>query len=107
MNVVVVALGKIGLPLAAQIARAGHRVVGCDINAARPSSERMSADMPKIAATTTANLRRDTVPVTVLSNSWSDATGRAASKLWSTRPSVVAVIAPSVRTTRFATVGGR
>ena len=33
MNVVVVALGKMGLPLAAQIARAGHRVVGCDIDA--------------------------------------------------------------------------
>ena len=32
MNVVVVALGKIGLPLAAQIARAGHTVVGCDID---------------------------------------------------------------------------
>ena len=35
MQVVVVALGKIGLPLAAQIARAGHEVVGCDIDAAR------------------------------------------------------------------------
>ena len=32
MNVVVVALGKIGLPLAAQIARAGHEVLGCDID---------------------------------------------------------------------------
>ena len=30
MRAVVVALGKIGLPLAAQIARAGHEVVGCD-----------------------------------------------------------------------------
>jgi len=30
MHAVVVALGKIGLPLAAQIARAGHDVVGCD-----------------------------------------------------------------------------
>ena len=35
MRAVVVALGKIGLPLAAQIARAGHEVVGCDIDAAR------------------------------------------------------------------------
>jgi UDP-N-acetyl-D-glucosamine dehydrogenase len=33
MRAVVVALGKIGLPLAAQIARAGHEVVGCDIDA--------------------------------------------------------------------------
>jgi len=32
MQAVVVALGKIGLPLAVQIARAGHSVVGCDIN---------------------------------------------------------------------------
>ncbi len=32
MRVVVVALGKIGLPLAAQIAGAGHEVVGCDID---------------------------------------------------------------------------
>ncbi len=34
MQVVVVALGKIGLPLAAHIARAGHEVVGCDIDEA-------------------------------------------------------------------------
>ena len=34
MKAVVVALGKIGLPLAAQIARAGHEVVGCDIDPA-------------------------------------------------------------------------
>ena len=33
MNAVVVALGKIGLPLAVQIARAGHRVAGCDVDA--------------------------------------------------------------------------
>jgi nucleotide sugar dehydrogenase len=32
VRAVVVALGKIGLPLAAQIARAGHSVVGCDID---------------------------------------------------------------------------
>jgi UDP-N-acetyl-D-mannosaminuronic acid dehydrogenase len=32
MRAVVVALGKVGLPIAAQIARAGHRVVGCDID---------------------------------------------------------------------------
>ncbi len=32
MRVVVVALGKIGLPLAAQVARAGHEVVGCDVD---------------------------------------------------------------------------
>jgi len=31
MRAVVVALGKIGLPLAAQMARAGHEVVGCDV----------------------------------------------------------------------------
>jgi UDP-N-acetyl-D-glucosamine dehydrogenase len=33
LKVVVVALGKIGLPLAAHIARSGHEVVGCDIDA--------------------------------------------------------------------------
>jgi UDP-N-acetyl-D-mannosaminuronic acid dehydrogenase len=32
MRAVVVALGKVGLPIAAQIARAGHQVVGCDID---------------------------------------------------------------------------
>jgi UDP-N-acetyl-D-mannosaminuronic acid dehydrogenase len=32
MRAVVVALGKIGLPLAAHIASAGHEVVGCDID---------------------------------------------------------------------------
>jgi UDP-N-acetyl-D-mannosaminuronic acid dehydrogenase len=32
MNAVVVALGKVGLPLAVHIAHAGHRVVGCDID---------------------------------------------------------------------------
>jgi len=34
VNAVVVALGKIGLPLAVHIGRAGHSVVGCDIDAA-------------------------------------------------------------------------
>jgi UDP-N-acetyl-D-glucosamine dehydrogenase len=34
MRAVVVALGKIGLPLAAHIAKAGHEVVGCDIDPA-------------------------------------------------------------------------
>lgn len=34
LKVVVVALGKIGLPLAVHIARAGHRVTGCDVDAA-------------------------------------------------------------------------
>jgi len=33
VRVVVVALGKIGLPLAAFVARAGHEVVGCDVSA--------------------------------------------------------------------------
>lgn len=33
MDVCVVALGKIGLPLAVQFARAGHRVIGADIDA--------------------------------------------------------------------------
>lgn len=32
MKVVVVALGKMGLPLATHIARAGHEVVGCDVD---------------------------------------------------------------------------
>jgi UDP-N-acetyl-D-glucosamine dehydrogenase len=34
VRAVVVALGKIGLPLAAHIAKAGHEVVGCDIDPA-------------------------------------------------------------------------
>jgi UDP-N-acetyl-D-mannosaminuronic acid dehydrogenase len=34
VKAVVVALGKVGLPLAAHIARAGHEVVGCDIDPA-------------------------------------------------------------------------
>jgi UDP-N-acetyl-D-glucosamine dehydrogenase len=34
LRAVVVALGKIGLPIAVQIARAGHDVVGCDIDPA-------------------------------------------------------------------------
>ncbi|HEV8153520.1 MAG TPA: nucleotide sugar dehydrogenase, partial [Solirubrobacteraceae bacterium] len=34
MRAVVVALGKIGLPLAAAIARAGHEVAGCDVDPA-------------------------------------------------------------------------
>lgn len=33
MNIAVVALGKIGLPLAAQFARKGNRVIGADVNA--------------------------------------------------------------------------
>ncbi len=32
MRAVVVALGKIGLPLAVQIAQAGHEVIGCDVD---------------------------------------------------------------------------
>src|SRR4051794_39252827 len=32
MRAVVVALGKVGLPLAARIALAGHEVVGCDVD---------------------------------------------------------------------------
>jgi UDP-N-acetyl-D-mannosaminuronic acid dehydrogenase len=32
MRAVVVALGKIGLPVAVQIARAGHQVIGCDVD---------------------------------------------------------------------------
>ena len=32
MKAVVVALGKVGLPLAARIALAGHEVVGCDVD---------------------------------------------------------------------------
>ena len=39
MKAVVVALGKVGLPLAARIALAGHEVVGCDID------ERVVADV--------------------------------------------------------------
>ena len=32
MNICVVALGKIGLPLAVQFAAKGHRVIGADVN---------------------------------------------------------------------------
>lgn len=34
MNITVVALGKIGLPLAVQFAKRGHRVIGADVNPA-------------------------------------------------------------------------
>ena len=34
MNITVVALGKIGLPLAVQFAKSGHRVFGADVNQA-------------------------------------------------------------------------
>lgn len=34
MNAVVIALGKIGLPIAAQLTRTGHTVTGCDIDPA-------------------------------------------------------------------------
>ena len=33
MKIAVVALGKIGLPLAVQFAKKGHEVIGCDVNA--------------------------------------------------------------------------
>ncbi len=33
MKIAVIGLGKIGLPLAAQFADAGHEVIGVDINA--------------------------------------------------------------------------
>jgi UDP-N-acetyl-D-mannosaminuronate dehydrogenase len=32
MKITVVALGKIGLPLAVQFAKKGHLVIGCDIS---------------------------------------------------------------------------
>ena len=32
MKIAVVALGKIGLPLAVQFAKKGHNVIGCDVN---------------------------------------------------------------------------
>ena len=32
MKIAVVALGKIGLPLAVQFANKGHHVMGCDVN---------------------------------------------------------------------------
>ena len=34
MKIAVVALGKIGLPLAVQFAEKGHEVIGCDVNTA-------------------------------------------------------------------------
>lgn len=39
MRICVVALGKIGLPLAVQFARKGHRVIGADVD------ERVVADV--------------------------------------------------------------
>ena len=32
MKIALVALGKIGLPLAVQFAMKGHQVIGCDVN---------------------------------------------------------------------------
>ena len=48
LRAVVVALGKIGLPLATQIARAGHEVIGCDIDAATVDArQRRPAAVPR------------------------------------------------------------
>ncbi len=44
MKVVVVALGKVGLPLAVHVARAGHDVTGCDV--AAPVREKVAAGVP-------------------------------------------------------------
>lgn len=44
MRICVVALGKIGLPLAVQFARKGHRVVGCDIDGR--TVEQVNAGVP-------------------------------------------------------------
>ena len=44
MDVCVVALGKIGLPLAVQFARSGHRVIGADIDAS--AVESINAGVP-------------------------------------------------------------
>jgi nucleotide sugar dehydrogenase len=44
MNITVVALGKIGLPLAVQFARKGHRVIGTDINQA--TVDQVNAGIP-------------------------------------------------------------
>ena len=41
MNICVVALGKIGLPLAVQFARSGHSVLGADISA--PTVDQVNA----------------------------------------------------------------
>ena len=38
MKIAVIALGKIGLPLAVQFASKGHTVVGVDVNAAQVAS---------------------------------------------------------------------
>ncbi len=48
MKAVVVALGKVGLPLAAQLASAGHEVTGCDIDprVVRPRQPRRSRRSP-------------------------------------------------------------
>ena len=51
VKAVVVALGKIGLPLAAQIARAGHEVIGCDIDAAASSTSSTPRSRPSPART--------------------------------------------------------
>ncbi|WP_255282287.1 hypothetical protein [Actinomadura madurae] len=44
MRICVVALGKIGLPLAVQFARKGHRVIGADVD------ERVVADVNAAAS---------------------------------------------------------
>jgi UDP-N-acetyl-D-glucosamine dehydrogenase len=64
MRAVVVALGKVGLPLAARIALAGHEVVGCDVdprvvdavNAGEPPFPN-EAGLPEALAETTADGR--------------------------------------------------
>lgn len=71
MRAVVVALGKIGLPLAARIAQAGHTVVGCDVdqrvvdavNAGRvpyPGESSLESVLAEIVAAGRLCARRDT-----------------------------------------------
>lgn len=69
MKAVVVALGKVGLPLAARIAMAGHEVAGCDIsadvvatvNAGRaPFPNEVGLDEALAAATKTGGLHAST-----------------------------------------------
>jgi UDP-N-acetyl-D-glucosamine dehydrogenase len=72
VNAVVVALGKVGLPLAVQIAWGGHRVVGCDIdervlehvNAGRapfPGEDHLDERLRRVVGDGRLRAQRDTV----------------------------------------------
>jgi UDP-N-acetyl-D-mannosaminuronic acid dehydrogenase len=89
VKAVVVALGKIGLPLAAHIARAGHEVVGCDIDPEVVDAVN-AAQAPFPGETGLEEALRETVPAGRLTASTRTADAVAAG------PDLVVVVPPLV-----------